>query len=147
MDIREGGLDEPAVIALLDEHARGMLANSPPGSCHFLDHSGLAAASVTFWSAWEGATLLGCGALKELDPTHGEIKSMRTAATQLRRGVGAALLDQILRTARARGYARLSLETGSGAAFEPAAALYRKLCDLGLGAENESRVIDVVRRG
>lgn len=124
--IREGGLDDPRVIALLEEHAANMLANSPRESCHFLDLSELKAPDVTFWSAWDGETLLGCGALKQLDAAHGEVKSMRTAAQHLRRGTGAALLSQILAAARARGYKRLSLETGSSPAFEPAIALYRQ---------------------
>jgi putative acetyltransferase len=126
MEIREGGLDDPQVVALLREHAQGMLANSPAESCHFLDLSGLKAADVSFWSGWEGDDLLGIGALKRLDPAHGEIKSMRTASDKLRKGVGAALLAHILGVARARGYQRLSLETGSGPAFEPAIALYRQ---------------------
>ncbi len=124
--IREGGLDDPKVIALLEAHAAGMMANSPRESCHFLDLSGLKAPDVTFWTAWDGDTLLGCGALKELDPTHGEVKSMRTAPEHLRRGTGAALVSHIIAAARARGYRRLSLETGSGEAFEPAHALYRQ---------------------
>ncbi|MDP5277657.1 GNAT family N-acetyltransferase [Sphingomonas sp. DG1-23] len=126
MEIREGGLDDPQVVALLNVHFAGMLANSPKDSCHFLDLSGLRAPGVTFWSAWDGADLLGCGALKQLDPQHGEIKSMRTAAEHLRRGTGAALVSHILGVARGRGYKRLSLETGSGPAFEPAIALYRQ---------------------
>jgi len=107
-------------------HFAGMLANSPKDSCHFLDLSGLRAPGVTFWSAWDDADLLGCGALKELDPAHGEIKSMRTSAEHLRRGTGAALVSHILGVARGRDYKRLSLETGSGPAFEPAIALYRQ---------------------
>ncbi len=126
MEIREGGLEEPQVVALLEVHFAGMLANSPAGSCHFLDLSGLKGPDVTFWTAWDGDDLLGCGALKELDPVHGEIKSMRTAAEHLRRGTGAALVSHILRTARARGYKRVSLETGSGKAFDAAHALYRQ---------------------
>ncbi|RHW19415.1 GNAT family N-acetyltransferase [Sphingomonas gilva] len=102
-----------------------MLANSPPGSCHFLDLSGLGAADVTFWSAWTGDALLGCGALKQLDAGHGEIKSMRTAPEHLRKGVAARLLERMMETARARGYRRLSLETGSGEAFDAAHRLYR----------------------
>lgn len=125
-DIREGGLDDPRVTALLEAHAAAMLANSPRESCHFLDLSGLRTPDVTFWSAWDGEDLLGCGALKELDPLHGEVKSMRTAAQHLRRGTGAALVSHILGVARARGYRRLSLETGSAPAFEPAIALYRQ---------------------
>ncbi|MDV3458034.1 GNAT family N-acetyltransferase [Sphingomonas sp. HF-S4] len=126
MEIREGGLDDPRVVALLNAHFASMLANSPKDSCHFLDLSGLRAPGVTFWTAWDGEDLLGCGALKQLDPAHGEIKSMRTAAEHLRRGTGAALVSHILQAARARGYNRLSLETGSGEAFEPAHALYRQ---------------------
>jgi putative acetyltransferase len=125
MELREGGLDHPAVITLLEEHFAGMLANSPPDSCHFLDLSGLRGADVTFWTAWDGDALLGCGALKQIDPDHGEIKSMRTAADHLRRGVAARLLERIMDTARARGYRRLSLETGSGEAFDAAQRLYR----------------------
>lgn len=126
MEIRDGGLDEPQVIELLQVHAAGMLASSPPDSCHFLDLSGLKGPEISFWSVWEGDVLLGIGALKQLDPAHGEIKSMRTRPDQLRSGVGAALVSHILNVARARGYRRLSLETGSGEAFEPAHGLYRK---------------------
>lgn len=125
-EIRNGGLDAPQVIELLRLHAAGMLANSPPESCHFLDLSGLRVPEVSFWSAWDGDALLGIGALKQLDGQHGEIKSMRTAPDQLRRGTGAKILSHILQVARERGYRRLSLETGSGEAFEPACALYRQ---------------------
>jgi putative acetyltransferase len=126
MEIREGGLDEPQVVELLRFHMQGMLANSPKDSCHFLDLSGLRAPGVSFWSVWDGDALLGVGALKQLDAEHGEIKSMRTSAQHLRRGTGAALVSHILKTARERGYRRVSLETGSGPAFEPAHALYRQ---------------------
>ena len=79
---------------------------------------------MTFWSVWDGRALLGCGALKEIDPRHGEIKSMRTAGAHRRRGVAKAMLTHIMTEAARRGYERLSLETGSQAAFEPARALY-----------------------
>ncbi|GGO98582.1 GNAT family N-acetyltransferase [Stakelama pacifica] len=125
MRIVEGGLDDPQVQALLELHAAGMLAHSPRDSCHFLDLSGLRIPSVTFWTVWDGDVVAGCGALKALDAAHGEIKSMRTHPDHLRRGVGAMLLTHIIATARARGYQRLSLETGSGASFEPAHKLYR----------------------
>ncbi|RQO71158.1 GNAT family N-acetyltransferase [Aquitalea sp. FJL05] len=117
-------LTDPRVHALLQEHLAGMYANSPPESVHALDLTGLKAAAVTFWTAWEGEEVLGCGALKQLDPTHGEIKSMRTAAAHLRQGVAQRILAHILQTAQQRGYQRLSLETGSTAAFQPALALY-----------------------
>ena len=124
--IVEDDLSGAAIRALLDQHFAGMLANSPAGSCHFLDFDGLRAGNVTFWSIHDGDTLAGCGALKQLDAAHGEIKSMRTADALLRRGMAARMLDHIIDEARRRGLARLSLETGSGAAFEPAIALYRR---------------------
>jgi putative acetyltransferase len=112
------------IRALLETHFAGMLASSPPESCHFLDFDGLNAPDVTFWSIWDGYALAGCGALKELTPEHGEVKSMRTHADHLRKGVGAAMLTHIISQARDRGYHRLSLETGSSADFAPALALY-----------------------
>ena len=126
MEIRDGGLDDPQVVDLLRLHAQGMLANSPAGSCHFLDLSGLKTPDISFWSAWDGDELLGVGALKAIDAEQGEIKSMRTVPARLRSGAGAAILSHILSVARARGLRRLSLETGSGEAFAPAIALYRK---------------------
>src|SRR3569832_1345985 len=126
MQIREGGLDKPQVIELLQLHFAGMLANSPKDSCHFLDLSGLKRPDVTFWTAWDEDELLGCGALKQLDAGHGEIKSMRTDPAHLGKGVGARILEKIMATAPERGYRRLSLETGSGKAFDAAHALYRK---------------------
>lgn len=126
MNISEGGLDEPDVIALLNEHLQGMADHSPPESIHALDIDGLKAPDITFWTLRDGDELLGCIALKQLDDKHGEIKSMRTASAHLRRGVGAALLEHVIGEARRRSYVRLSLETGSGPGFEPALALYRK---------------------
>jgi putative acetyltransferase len=124
MHIKEDDLTGPEIRALLETHFAGMLANSPEGSCHFLDFEGLNAPDVTFWSIWNGAALAGCGALKELSPDHGEIKSMRTHVGHLRKGVGAMMLTHIISEARARGYRRLSLETGSTEAFIPALAMY-----------------------
>lgn len=126
MEIREGGLDHPAVIDLLGLHLAGMARSSPPQSVHALDPAGLGAAGISFWTAWEGAALLGCGALRALGDSEGEIKSMRTAPAHLRKGVAAALLGQIISVARGRFYRRLSLETGTGPAFEPAHAFYRR---------------------
>jgi len=124
MRIIEDDLTGPEIRALLETHFAGMLANSPEGSCHFLDFDGLNAPDVTFWSIWDKESLAGCGALKELDAEHGEIKSMRTHADHLRKGVGAMMLTHIISEARERGYRRLSLETGSTEAFIPALALY-----------------------
>lgn len=124
--VRIGGLDDPRVIQLLHEHLAGMADNSPPESVHALDISGLRATDVTFWTAWDDHTLLGCGALRELDAAHGEIKSMRTSTPHLGTGVARVLLGHIIDEAERRGYRRLSLETGSGKVFDPAHALYRK---------------------
>ena len=126
MEIRAGGLDDPQVIGLLEIHAGGMLANSPPGTCHFLDLSGLKTPDITFLSAWEDETLLGIGAVKQLDGETGEIKSMRTAEAALGRGVGTAILRHIIGLGRERGYAALKLETGTGEAFDAAHALYAR---------------------
>ncbi len=124
--IVEDDLSGAAIRALLEQHFAGMLANSPAGSCHFLDFDGLRAGNVTFWSIHRDGALAGCGALKMLDAGHGEIKSMRTHDAFLRQGVAARMLDHILAEAQARGAERLSLETGSSPAFEPALALYRR---------------------
>lgn len=126
MLIKTNNLTHPAVKALLDEHLRDMFASSPPESVHALGHDELRAPDVTFWTAWDGELLLGCGALKELDEAHGEIKSMRTSRDQLRKGVAAAILEHIVNVARERGYKRLSLETGSGKPFDAALRFYEK---------------------
>jgi L-amino acid N-acyltransferase len=124
LEIRTGDLTDPQVIELLRLHLLGMHESSPPGHCFALDLSGLQAPGISVFSAWRGEQLSGIGALKELDGAAGEIKSMRTHPASVRTGVGRALLDHIVATARARGYQRLWLETGSGAAFEPALSLY-----------------------
>lgn len=124
--MRPGDFSDPRVLALLREHLAGMHASSPPGTVHALDLSGLQRPEITFVTAWRGEALLGCGAIKELDSAHGELKSMRTAAAHLREGVGAAVLEHLLTVARARRYRRVSLETGSGPPFEAALGLYRR---------------------
>jgi putative acetyltransferase len=124
--IKPGDFEDHRVKALLTRHLEGMHANSPPGHVFALDWSGLQKPEISFYALWEGEDLLGFGALKEVDPRAGEIKSMRTADAHLRKGVAAAILDHIIAEARRRGYARLSLETGSGPAFDPALKLYRK---------------------
>lgn len=117
-------LTRPQVHALLNEHLADMYAITPPASVHALDLDRLRTPDITFWSAWDGLQLLGCGALKELDPRHGEVKSMRTPLALRRRGAGRALLTHMIGVARARGYRRLSLETGATEPFQPAHALY-----------------------
>jgi putative acetyltransferase len=124
MEIRLGGLDVPDVIWLLEEHLQSMTLHSPPESIHALDLAGLKRPEMTFWSVWQDGELLGCGALKELDARHGEIKSMRTAAAHLRKGVARRLMVHLIDEARRRSYERLSLETGSMAAFAAARNLY-----------------------
>jgi putative acetyltransferase len=125
MKIEVDDLSRPEIHALLGEHLQNMYALSPPESVHALDLDELRGADITFWTAWDGETLLGCGALKELDRTHGEIKSMRTPGTLRRRGAGRAILQHIIGVARSRGYDRLSLETGAMEAFTPAQKLYQ----------------------
>jgi putative acetyltransferase len=124
MRIELDDLSRPQIHALLSEHLRNMYALSPPESVHALDLARLRSPDITFWSAWDGAQLIGCGALRELDPLHGEIKSMRTPEALRRRGAGRAILNHIIAAARTRGYQRLSLETGSMEAFRPAQKLY-----------------------
>lgn len=114
------------VIALLDEHVAEMAANSPEDSMHALDVDALRKPEFTFWSVWEDTELVGCGALKELDPEHAEIKSMRMTAAWQGKGVASQLLRHILEQARARGYSRLSLETGSSDFYAPAVRLYER---------------------
>jgi putative acetyltransferase len=124
--IRPGDFNDARVKALLTRHLQGMHASTPRDHVFALDWAGLQRPEISFYALWDGEELLGFGALKELDPRAGEIKSMRTADAHLRRGVGAAILEHIVTEARRRGYERLSLETGVGPAFEPALALYRK---------------------
>ncbi len=126
MLIVEDDPSRPEVAALLRYHLEQMHLNSPPGSVFAFDIDRLRAPDVTFWTAWDGDELLGCGAIKALSATHGEVKSMRTTPVHLRKGVAAALLDHMIVVARDRGYRRLSLETGSGIAFNPALSLYRQ---------------------
>ena len=128
MRIETDDLTRPEVLALLDEHLSNMYEISPPESVHALDVSKLKRPDITFWSVWDdGGLLLGCGALKELSPSHGEVKSMRTPAARRRAGAGRAVLAHILAVARERRYERLSLETGSSDAFRAALQLYESV--------------------
>lgn len=127
MEIRIDDLRGPEIAALLEEHLQSMRQHSPPESVHALDLDKLRKPEITFWTAWDGKELLGCGALKELDPAYGEIKSMRTATRHLRKGVALSIMQVILAEAKKRSYQRLSLETGSMAAFAPARAMYARL--------------------
>jgi putative acetyltransferase len=123
-EIRQDDLAGSAIRALLAEHLDNMFAITPAESVHALDLEALRAPDITIWSVWEREELLGCGALKELDARHGEIKSMRTVEAQRGRGAGSRILEHIIEEAGRRGYERLSLETGSQSEFEPARGLY-----------------------
>ena len=124
MDIKVDNLSGSEIAELLQEHLQSMGQHSPPKSIHALDIKALRKPEITFFSVWDNSALLGCGALKELDSQHGEIKSMRTAELHLRKGVAATLLKHILEEAKHRKYKRVSLETGSMEAFTPAHNLY-----------------------
>ncbi len=126
MEIRIDDLSGNDVTDLLIEHRRSMFKQSPPESVHALDTDELRADNITFWSAWDGESLMGCGALKELDHSHGEVKAMRTAAEHLRKGVAREILVYIVKAARERGLERVSLETGTAPAFDAARRLYEK---------------------
>lgn len=124
MRIIEDDLTGPEIADLLRLHLAEAHRNSPPGLAFAFDIDRLRAPDVTFWSAWDGDELAGCAALKELAPRHGEVKSMRTAPGHLRKGVATQLIAHLIAESRRRGYVRLSLETGSTPAYEPALALY-----------------------
>ena len=124
MDIRIDDLGGPEIAALLHEHLRDMHRVSPPESIHALDLESLRRPAITFWTIWDAGILAGCGAIKELDPQHAEIKSMRTASSHRRKGVAKQLLQHLLDVAKQRGYTRVSLETGSMDFFMPARVLY-----------------------
>lgn len=124
MNIKLDDLRGPEISALLEEHLNSMRSVSPPESKHALDLEGLRKPEITFWTIWEGSELAGCGALQELNADHGEIKSMRTASSFLRKGVATSLLKHIVEEARLRNYRTLSLETGSMEYFDPARRLY-----------------------
>lgn len=124
MDIRTDNLENPEVVALLREHLDSLAPTAPAESRHALDLDGLSRSDVTFFCAWDGQELAGFGALKHLSESHAEVKSMRTASSHLRQGVGSMMLQHIIHESIARGYSRLSLETGSMKFFEPARHLY-----------------------
>jgi putative acetyltransferase len=127
MEIKLEDLTGPEIKDLLEEHLKFMYAVSPPESVHALNLDELRQPEISFWSAWEGDDLLGCGALKALGPDEGEIKSVNTAIRHRRKGVANRIMDHILSVARDRGYKKLYLETGSEPEFAPARHLYTSL--------------------
>ena len=126
MQIIAGDFSDPRVIDLLQTHLTRARAETAPGSAHALDHTGLQSPDISVWTIWDDDALLGIGALKRLSPDHGEVKSMHTAQSMRRRGVGGAMLRHIIATARASGLSRVSLETGSWEYFRPAREFYRR---------------------
>jgi putative acetyltransferase len=141
MRIELDDLTRPQVHDLLREHLANMYQLSPARSVHALDLSGLKGPDISFWTVWDGDSLLGCGALRQITATEGEIKSMRTPAAMRRRGAARAVLEHIIMEARSRGYRRLNLETGSHEAFTPAQRLYESFgfarCGPFAGYEND----------
>lgn len=126
MQFRKDNLGSAEVADLVREHVYNAHEHSPPESAHVLDLSALRSPGITFWTVWQGKELLGCGALKELNNKHGEIKSMRTKSAHRGKGVASRMLEYIIKEAERRSYSRLSLETGSMDAFAPARALYAR---------------------
>lgn len=124
MDIKEDDLTGPEILDLLNEHLRNMHEWSPPESVHALDVSRLKSPGITFWTVWQDGLLMGCGALKAMGSTQGEVKSMRTPTARRGQGAGRRMLEHIVGVARDRGYESLSLETGSQPGFEAARTLY-----------------------
>ncbi len=125
MRIIQGDLADPRVVDLLRIHLSNARAQTASGSAHALDLTQLQSPDISFWTIWEGETLVGLGALKRLSADHGEVKSMHTAQATRRRGVGSAMLRHIIKVARERGVSRLSLETGASEYFVPARPFYR----------------------
>lgn len=126
MRITIDDLSGKEIADFLEEHINEMKAISPPESKHALDLEGLRKPEITFWTIWDQQTLVGCGAIKELDARHAEVKSMRISSSLKRKGIASRLLQHILNEAENRAYNRLSLETGSMPFFEPARKLYAK---------------------
>jgi putative acetyltransferase len=119
-------LSSAQIAGFLHEHVQEMRSSAPLDSDHTIDLDGLREPGVTFWSAWDGESVVGCGAIKSLDPVHAELKSMRTAPARKRNGIASRLLEHILTEAKRMGFTRLSLETGSAEFFSPARKLYEK---------------------
>ena len=126
MDIRRDDLTGKEIRHLLSQHLQNSALHTPSESIFALDLDGLRSAEVTFWSAWDDNVLLGCGALKQITPDHGEIKSMHTCQSQRGKGVASFILNVIIREAKIRKYQRLSLETGAMVAYTAAHRLYQK---------------------
>ncbi len=126
IEIRRDKSVSPQVLPLLQRHLDLMHASSPPESVHALDPAALDTPDVAFFTLRDSDTVVGMGAIKRIDPTHAEIKSMHVVAEARGRGLAAQLLDHLLAEAQSLGYGRLSLETGVEPVFAPARALYER---------------------
>ena len=126
MEIKPSDLDNPRVIEMLNTHVSRARAETAPGSAHALDHNGLRAPDVSFWTLWIGEQLVGVGALKRLSRDQYEVKSMYAAESARRSGRGSAMLRHLVQQAKGLGASRLSLETGSWPYFAPARAFYAR---------------------
>ena len=124
--IHEGGLEHPAVIALVRQHLASAAEHSPPESVHALGLERLKQPGLRFYTAWQGDELAAMGAVKRLAADPAELKSMRTVDAFQRRGIAATMLRHLLQVAADMGCTRVSLETGSMDAFAPARALYAR---------------------
>jgi len=123
----EGNFDDPEVNNLLNKHFIELRSVSPAGSAHVLDIAGLNDQTIKFWSLWENKDLVGCGALKFLDKSHGEFKSIRVADKFRKKGVGERIIGHLIEEAKKLQITKLSIETGSGEFFSPARKLFMKL--------------------
>ena len=122
----EGNFDDPKVNDLLNKHFIELRSVSPAGSTHVLDIAGLNDQTIKFWSLWENKDLVGCGALKFLDKSHGEFKSIRVADKFRKKGVGERIIGHLIEEAKKLQITKLSIETGSGEFFSPARKLFTK---------------------
>ena len=127
VEIRVDDLTDPRVVALLKTHLEEAAAHSPPGTGHALDPGALCGPDITFWTLWLEGEVVGCGALREIDPRHGEIKSMHTIEAYRGRGLARRMVRHLLDEARRRAYRHVSLETGATPGFAAARALYARM--------------------
>ena len=122
----EGNFDNPKVDELLSKHFVELRAASPEGSAHVLDINGLKVSSIKFWSLWQDENLIGCGALKFLDESHGEFKSIRIHDNFRNKGYGIDVINHLINEAKKLKIKKLSIETGAGDFFLPARKLFKK---------------------
>ena len=120
----EGNFSNSKVDELLKKHFIELRSVSPEGSSHVLDIPGLKDPSIRFWSLWDEEELIGCGALKTLEPDHGEFKSIRVADKFRKMKIGQKIISHLIDKSKQLGFKKLSVETGSGEFFAPARKLF-----------------------